>query len=309
MKVKVPPIKCQGIKTKLVPWILSNCILPQNGIWIEPFMGSGVVGFNACPDQAVFNDLNPHVINFYQAIKEDKITPIIARKYLTEEGEKLKNKGEEYYYEVRERFNKYQLPLDFLFLSRAGFNGMIRFNSSGEYNVPFCKKTERFSKAYITKIVNQITYVWQLLKFYDWKFCCGDFEDLIFNATESDFIYCDPPYYGRHVDYYNVWGDEEEKRLSVALHQTKAKFILSTWHSNKYRTNPCLEKYWGDCYILTKEHFYHVGASENNRNAMLEAIVLNYEPPAPVVEKSMQQLVIFEERARYTTLALTRRCT
>ncbi|MBW2093233.1 MAG: DNA adenine methylase [Deltaproteobacteria bacterium] len=81
--------------------------------------------------------------------------------------------------EVRERFNKYQLPLDFLFLSRAGFNGMIRFNSNGEFNVPFCKKTERFSKAYITKIVNQISYVWQLLKFYNWKFCCGDFEDLM----------------------------------------------------------------------------------------------------------------------------------
>lgn len=305
MKVKVPPIKCQGIKTKLVSWILSNCTLPQNGVWIEPFMGSGVVGFNACPDRAIFNDINPHVVNFYQAIKENRITPFIARKYLAEEGEKLKNKGEKYYYEVRERFNKYQLPLDFLFLSRAGFNGMIRFNANGKFNVPFCKKTERFSKAYITKIVNQIAYVWQSLKFYDWKFCCGDFESLILDATENDFIYCDPPYYGRHVDYYNVWGDEEERRLARVLHQTKARFILSTWHSNKYRTNPCLEKYWSNFYILTKEHFYHVGASENNRNAMLEAIVLNYEPPIPVVEKAMQQLAIFEERARYTPLALT----
>jgi len=57
--------------------------------------------------------------------------------------------------------------------------------------------------------------------------------------------------------------------------------------------------------ILTKERFYHFGASENNRNAILEAIVLNYESPIPVLEKAMQQLAIFEERARYTPLALT----
>ncbi len=40
---------------------------------------------------------------------------------------------------------------------------------------------------------------------------------------------------------------------------------------------------------------------------MLEAIVLNYEPPVPEVGKSMQQLAIFEERARYITLALINR--
>ena len=281
MKVKVPPLKCQGIKTKLVPWILSNCTLPKNGIWIEPFMGSGVVGFNACPDYTVFNDLNPHVINFYQAIKEGRITPSIARKYLEEEGEKLRRKGDEYYYEVRARFNEYHSPLDFLFLSRACFNGVMRFNSKGGFNVPFCKKRERFSRAYITKIVNQIAHVCQLLKLYDWEFRHGDFEDLILNATEDDFIYCDPPYYGRHVDYYNTWGEEEEGRLSKVLHETKAKFILSTWHSNKYRENLCIDKYWGDFYLLTKEHFYHIGAKEDNRNAMLEALILNYEPPAP----------------------------
>ncbi len=69
MKVRVPPIKCQGIKTKLVPWILSNARLPRGGVWIEPFMGSGVVGFNARPKRAVFGDLNPHIINFYRALQ------------------------------------------------------------------------------------------------------------------------------------------------------------------------------------------------------------------------------------------------
>lgn len=304
MKVKVPPIKCQGIKTKLAPWILANSVLPKNGIWIEPFMGSGVVGFNAYPDKAIFNDLNPHIINFYQAIKGGDINPLIARKYLEEEGNKLSERGEEYYYEVRSRFNEIHKPLDFLFLSRAGFNGVIRFNSKGGFNVPFCKKTKRFSKSYITKIVNQISHVYKLLKIYDWEFRHGDFEKLILNASKMDFIYCDPPYYGRHVDYYNSWSENEEQKLSYALHHTNAKFILSTWHSNKYRENLSIAKYWSNFNILTKEHFYHIGAKEINRNSMLEALIMNFEPPSPIVEKAEKQLMIFERRAAYTVSPL-----
>ena len=32
-------------------------------------MGSGVVGFNVEPERAVFADVNPHIINFYNRIK------------------------------------------------------------------------------------------------------------------------------------------------------------------------------------------------------------------------------------------------
>lgn len=285
MKIHVPPLKCQGIKTKLVPWILSNVCIPNDGTWIEPFMGSGVVGFNAYPERAIFGDLNPHIINFYQSLQSNTITPSLVREFLESEGEKLKESNGEYYYEVRDRFNKHHHPLDFLFLSRAGFNGMIRFNSSGEFNVPFCKKPERFSKAYITKIVNQVAHVWRLVKMFDWEFRQTSFENLVVIAKEQDFIYCDPPYFGRHVDYFNTWGENEESKLANALRTTRAKFMLSTWYSNKYRKNSSIEKYWRDYYLLTKEHFYHVGALEKNRNAMLEALVMNYPPPAPRVEQ------------------------
>ena len=58
-KVFVPPIKIQGIKTKLVPLIRQSVIMDDNSIWIEPFMGSGVVGFNIQPHRAIFADKNP----------------------------------------------------------------------------------------------------------------------------------------------------------------------------------------------------------------------------------------------------------
>ena len=142
MKIFVPPIKSQGIKTKLVPWIKQ--IVPENfnGVWIEPFMGTGVVAFNIKPKKAILCDTNPHLINFYNSLKDETITPNIVRVFLEEEGKKLEN-IEDYYYQVRDRFNANHNPLDFLFINRAGFNGMIRFNSNGKHNVPFCKKTKR----------------------------------------------------------------------------------------------------------------------------------------------------------------------
>jgi len=69
MKVKVPPLKIQGIKTKLVPFILKNITWHGNGKWIEPFLGSGVVAFNVRPDRALLADVNPHIISVYQAIR------------------------------------------------------------------------------------------------------------------------------------------------------------------------------------------------------------------------------------------------
>ncbi|MBN2115440.1 MAG: Dam family site-specific DNA-(adenine-N6)-methyltransferase [Anaerolineales bacterium] len=298
MTVKVPPLKCQGIKTKLTEWIKDHSTYENNGTWIEPFMGSGVVGFNVAPRRAIFADVNPHIINFYNAIKSGKITAGSAKEFLEYEGALLQKHGESHYYSVRERFNKEFNPFDMLFLNRACFNGVMRFNKRGLYNVPFGHKPERFAKAYITKISNQIKYVSQATSRFDWTFTCSDFRKVISSASEDDFIYCDPPYLGRHVDYYNSWGEQEEQELYALLKDVPAKFILSTWHSNKYRTNFAIEKYAYHFTILTREHFYHVGASEKNRNSMLEAIVLNYNPLTPIDLQNEKQLTLLERKQR-----------
>ncbi len=277
MKVNVPPIKSQGIKTKLVPWIQS--IVPDkfDGLWIEPFMGTGVVAFNIAPKRALLCDTNPHLINFYSEIAAGKITADVVRDFLKAEGAKLLEKGESHYYEIRERFNRDHRPLDFLFLNRAGFNGMIRFNRKGEFNIPFCRKPQRFAQAYITKIVNQVDHVAKLLTIRDFTFKCQNFEQTLESATASDIIYCDPPYIDRHADYYNGWEGNHEKALFDLLSESPARFVLSTWHHNDYRENEYIQSFWNCFNILTREHFYHVGGSEKNRNPMIEAIVINYD--------------------------------
>jgi len=87
-------------------------------------MGTGVVAFNLAPKKALLCDANPHIVNFYSAILDGTITPENARDFLCKEGSELDRKGEQHYYFVRERFNESHSPFDFLFLNRAGYNGM-----------------------------------------------------------------------------------------------------------------------------------------------------------------------------------------
>jgi DNA adenine methylase len=295
MKIHIPPLKCQGIKSKLVPWIKSCVEWDGKGLWIEPFLGSGVVGFNIQPKAALFCDNNPHIINFYNEIKTGAITAELVRKFLEAEGHQLTRQGQDYYYEVRERFNRDKAPLDFLFLNRACFNGVIRFNRRGEFNVPFGHKPERFAKAYITKIVNQVAYVAKLTKVSDWTFLCQDYQRTLADVSQSDFVYCDPPYLGRHVDYFNSWEENDEEQLCELLKICSSKFILSTWQSTSHRENVYLQSLWSKFQILTKEHFYHVGAKEHNRNSVQEALVLNFR--GSIQETALEkpkQLVLLE---------------
>ncbi len=294
-RTMIPPIKCQGIKSKLVPWI--KAIIPKDfsGRWVEPFMGSGVVAFNAQPSEAILADANPHLIRFYTAVQNKEITAAIARRFLQEEGALLERLGDAHFYEVRFRFNESHSPLDFLFLSRACFNGMIRFNRKGQFNVPFCRKPNRFAPAYITKICNQIQVIADVCAFGNYQFVCQDFRDSVALAEASDVIYCDPPYIGRHVDYFNGWDEEDERALKTLLDGSQARFILSTWHSNDYRENMFLKTIWSEYGCLTREHFYHVGAKEKNRNPMMEALITNFEASySETVLEKHEQLRLFE---------------
>lgn len=284
-KVIVPPIKSQGIKTKLVPWIndliLQSGIDLENATWIEPFFGTGVVGLNApIKGNHIVGDSNPHLINLYNGIKDGNITQFNMRAYLEHESKMLETADENgyaYYREVKNRFNREHSPFDFIFLSRAGFNGMMRFNKRGEWNIPFCKKTNRFAPAYVSKICNQIASAEKIIHKGNWQFLNQNFLDTINMAQEGDIIYCDPPYFGRYVDYYNGWTEEDEEALYNALVNTPAHFILSTWHHNEFRENDMMDRFWNHFNVMTQEHFYHGGGHIENRHPMVEALVYNFE--------------------------------
>jgi DNA adenine methylase len=175
---------------------------------------------------------------------------------------------------------------------------MMRFNASGEFNVPFCKKRKRFSPSYVTKICNQISWVSEQMRDKDWRFLSQDWRLTFGEIEKDDFVYIDPPYNSRHTDYFNKWSDEEADELAVEIRKLNAGFAYSTWKENKYRRNDHLIRHFSNYPIRTFEHFYHVGSTENLRNSMEEALVISPSNVADESEESLaweiqQQLKLF----------------
>lgn len=286
--VQVPPIKCQGIKTDLVDFIATNIEWDGDGRWIEPFLGSGVVPFNIEPERALLADANPHIIEFYRGIYDGEITGRVVRDFLEEHGERLEREGEDYYYEMRAEFNDGAGPLHLLFLNRSCYNGMMRFNLDGEYNVPFCKKPDRFtnrSGAYVTKIANQVDEIANVMEGKDWVFEPWDWEETLNAVDSEDFVYLDPPYVGRNTGYVGEWNDREAEELAEVTQNLDAGYALSMWQANEYRENEHIDDCWSGNVTRSYEHFYYVGSTEDLRNEMNEALVIKegYEAPEDAV--------------------------
>ena len=276
-RVRVPPLKTQGIKTKLVPFILNSIKWEEGnqGRWIEPFMGSGVVAFNYQPQRALISDNNIHIIKLFQEIQSGIVNPTNLRNFLMIEGGKLEEKGQTHYYDVRRKFNANPNSFDFVFLNRACFNGVMRFNKKGGFNVPFCKKNERFRQAYVTKICNQVEWVSQVMKGKDWDFVVSDWKDTLLKVNSNDFVYLDPPYIGRHTDYFNKWDESNATELAETVKKLPCGFAYSMWKSNQYRENTHITEHFSDYTCLTYDHFYHVGATENLRNSIVEGLIIS----------------------------------
>ena len=243
--------------------------------------------FNAAPRRALGCDVNPHIVRLYQGIYDEEITAQGVRRHLEAEGERLRrtgpDAGESYYYEVRDRFNQTGDPLDFLFLNRSCFNGMMRFNSKGGFNVPFCRKPERFRPAYVTRIVNQVAALEQIMADKDWEFRCLDWRETLAVCDEGDFVYLDPPYIGRSTGYFNTeWSEETADELAQQARQLPCPMALSMWKKNKYRRNDHIDEAWGWAVERTTEHFYHVGATEELRNSVVEALLISPGAQAPL---------------------------
>lgn len=276
-KVIIPPIKCQGIKTKIVPFIKEKVKISPTGFWIEPFVGSGVVAFNIAPQRALLIDKNKYIISFYQGIQNKTITSDVVKNFLEFHGNELRKYGDKYYKKMREEFNNNGDPLYFLFLNRAAFNGIIRFNKQEKFNVPFCKKPNRFVKSYITKICNQVSKVASIMEGKEWVFECSSWQNAFENASENDYIYLDPPYIGRDTSYVGEWSEDEAILLAEYAHKTPSNVCLSMRKENEFRKNEYLFKYWSDFIRYEKRHYYYIGGKESNRHPIIEVLAIKNE--------------------------------
>lgn len=202
-----PFLKWAGGKRWLVGQPLG--IFPKDiRTYFEPFLGSGAVFFHLCPKSAVLADVNQELIDTYLAIKTNW-SEVFAR---LKRHHKFHSKT--YYYEVRESAPKerYDQAARFIYLNRTCWNGLYRVNLQGKFNVPVGTKSNVLLPSDDFEKVSNLLQGVDLL--------CSDFESVIDQAGEGDFVYIDPPYTINHesngfIKYNKVlfsWSDQE--RLS-----------------------------------------------------------------------------------------------
>ena len=157
------------------------------------------------------------MVNLYSQIKDAPTALISALQRYQKDYNNLpsiKDK-DDYYYQMRAQFNtKIQSSiLDsasaalFIFLNKAGFNGLYRVSSNGKFNVPSAHR--KSLNLFEEENINNVSLA---LKNAD--ILCGDFEVACKNVKEKDFVFFDSPYYGTFDTYQSGgFAEKDHRRL------------------------------------------------------------------------------------------------
>jgi len=99
--------------------------------YYEPFLGGGAAFFELQPKKATLSDINPHLIETYDQVRQK---PLAIAKRLA----KITVDPDTYYH-IRSQKPRSAVgrAVRFLYLNRTAFAGMYRENESGKFNVPF----------------------------------------------------------------------------------------------------------------------------------------------------------------------------
>lgn len=175
-----PPLKWAGGKRWQLPYVLKYWEAEKQRRLVEPFCGGLAVTLGLLPAHALLNDINLHLINFYNWLKRGLNILI-----------EMSNE-ERTFYAHRAKFNQLivsgkqhtvEAASFFYYLNRTGYNGLCRFNRSGEFNVPFG------SYKTINYVRNFEDYKAVLA---NWEFSSTSFAQIPLQS--GDFVYADPPY-------------------------------------------------------------------------------------------------------------------
>ena len=292
-----PVLKYRGGKSREIPHFIKYIPKDYNR-YIEPFFGGGAVYFHLEPQKAIINDLNSRLVQFYIQLRDnysvmrsqlDKLQVIYEANQLaykkakaTSPEDRVPNANEDLYYHLRDLFNRkdyYQPLLNFsdfsddllegviyFFINKTAYSGMIRYNSAGEYNVPF----GRYPNLNTNLVTLQHSQLLQNAEIYN-----ADYGKIFELAQEDDFIFLDPPYdcvfndYG-NIDLMNGFDEKEHHRLAEDFKKLRCRALMIIGKT------PLTEKLYGD--LIYDEYYKNYSVNIKNRfnNDKMHIVVKNY---------------------------------
>ena len=285
-----PVLKYRGGKSREIPRFL-QCYrrrfapkIPDDfNRYIEPFFGGGALYFYLEPKKAIINDINTRLMTFYHQLRDnypEMRTQLDALQQVYEgnhsEFERLKaqspdervpNANEALYYRMRELFNHpdgtYLDGVLYFFINKTAYSGMIRYNSKGEFNVPF----GRYPHLNTNLITQQHSDLLQ-----DAELFSVDYSQIFQMAKEDDFIFLDPPYDCVFNDYGNVNGfdEDEHRRLAADFRNLTSRALMvigKTPLTEELYKEYIVDEYYKDYAVNIKNRFH---------NGKIHMVVKNY---------------------------------
>ena len=236
-----PIIKYRGGKSKEINNFI-EFIPNQYDRYIEPFAGGAALFFYLAPNAALINDINSRLVNFYSAVRDDfdSLKAELTRLELTyrsnqmeyeqikmkDKSRHVENKNEALYYLLRDMYNgiiekKYLDATLYYFINKTSYSGMLRFNSKGEFNVPFGRY-----KNFNTQLVSEEHS--GLLK--RTEITNEDYSEIFNRCTVNDFVFLDPPYDCIFTDYGNIeqngFTEDNHRRLAQDFRNLESRSLM-----------------------------------------------------------------------------------
>lgn len=218
-----PFLRWAGSKLQLIP-SLTQYWKPSFDRYVEPFCGSACVFFSIQPKAAVLADLNSELIGALRQVQlaSDTVSECLRR---------MKS-DEKSYYRIRDLDPSEMSPNEraarFIYLNAHCFNGLYRTNRFGRFNVPYGKKIRKTP-------VDSETLRKASEALANAELHASDFEAIVNNTVDGDFLYVDPPYATSSQRIFNSYGQNpfspsDLERLMVSLKAADkrgVRFVLS----------------------------------------------------------------------------------
>lgn len=281
-----PLVKYRGGKSKEIPHILKY--IPEfGGRYIEPFFGGGAMFFYLEPKKAIINDINSKLMTFYSGVKYEfdslqKELSEIEKLYVKnrKKFEELKSRSPEsrvedeneaLYYRIRDMFNDlsdktYSDALLYFFINKTAYSGMIRYNSKGEFNVPYGRYAN-LNTSLVTKAHSKLLATTEIYNL--------DYKDIFDMAKNDDFVFLDPPYDCVFSDYGNSehkdgFNEKNHTELAMRFKSLKCKALMVIGRT------PLTEKLYGDMILYEYGKSYAVNIRNRFKASASHILISNY---------------------------------
>jgi DNA adenine methylase len=267
--------------------------------FIEPFIGGGTVFLNVKAKSYLLNDIDSYLIKlhdfliqqtenqdiFFKELEKIIFKYSLSRSYLEDiVPVELKKEFKKTYYarfnkkgylKLRDKFNNDKSNmLELYVLLIYGFNRMLRFNSSGNFNLPVGNVDLN------QNVINALKDYFSFVENKSLKLSNLDYIDFIsqIDIDNNDFIYLDPPYLISSSEYNKLWNEEEETRLLKFLdnlNKKNVKWAISNMIENNNKTNEMFSNWMLD-YNVNFIKSNYISFNNNTIKPIKEVLITNY---------------------------------